>query len=435
MHGWNDPLDQEGAQRPVPPTGEPPHRSSGQPSPAYPDWDGYQSYGSAAYASLPGPVDPHRTGPSGGDDTLPSGLPHPGHPEAYHANPDGYRYEPDADRYPTDGYRYEPDADRYPTDGYRYESDGYPYVADGYHQQSDGYRHGADGYRHERTPSRDEVFHDDRVRGTTGWTGATSGAPVAHRTADARRRSGRRLPRPTLAAGAAAVVALAVMVGAGVAFLPTGNEGQQPLVAEGAGGLPVDGGSASTGAADTAGDPTGTPSATTSPNASPSPTAKPSPTPVRAKAPTRSIKRTASPAPSRTQAPAGNTGTSSVEQQVVTLVNQERAKAGCGAVTINANLATAAQLHSDDQAARQQMSHTGSDGSDFVQRAKRAGYQYPIGENVAMGYETAAAVMEGWMNSPGHRANILNCDAKAIGVGVATGGGRLYWTQVFGSRA
>ena len=60
----------------------------------------------------------------------------------------------------------------------------------------------------------------------------------------------------------------------------------------------------------------------------------------------------------------------------------------------------------------------------------------PLGENVAVGYPTAEAVMAGWMNSPGHRANILNCAARAMGVGVATGAdGRLYWTQVFGATA
>ncbi|MBO4206358.1 CAP domain-containing protein [Micromonospora echinofusca] len=424
MHGWNDPLDQEGAPRPVPPTGEPPRRSSGQPSRTQPDWNDYQSYGSAAYASLPGPVDPYRTGPSADEHT---------------------------DRYPAGSHRYESDGHPYVADGYRHRPDGYRYDSDGHHSVTEGdYRAvGAGDYRpgaasaYRSFPGGDGMAGDDRDTGDTGWAGYAAsgtagnapGAAAGRRTAAGRRRDRRRFPRPVLAAGAVAVVALAVMAGAGVAFLPTGNEGRQSPVAEGADGFRADGGPAAAGAADTAGDPTGTPSATASPSASTSPTAKPSPTPVRSKAPTRSIKRTASPSPTRSKAPAGNTGTSSVEQQVVTLVNQERAKAGCGAVTINANLATAAQLHSDDQAARQQMSHTGSDGSDFVQRAKRAGYQYPIGENVAMGYETAAAVMDGWMNSPGHRANILNCDARAIGVGVATGGGRLYWTQVFGSRA
>jgi uncharacterized protein YkwD len=121
---------------------------------------------------------------------------------------------------------------------------------------------------------------------------------------------------------------------------------------------------------------------------------------------------------------------------VLTIVNRERAANGCGSVVINSDLAEAARLHSQDQGEHTNMSHTGSDGSDFVERARRAGYTNPIGENVAMGYATPTAVMDGWMNSSGHRANILNCNAKAMGVGVATGAdGRLYWTQVFGSVA
>lgn len=59
-----------------------------------------------------------------------------------------------------------------------------------------------------------------------------------------------------------------------------------------------------------------------------------------------------------------------------------------------------------------------------------------MSENVAMGYASPTAVMDGWMNSQGHRTNILNCDAKAIGVGIAANSaGRLYWTQMFGTVA
>jgi uncharacterized protein YkwD len=80
------------------------------------------------------------------------------------------------------------------------------------------------------------------------------------------------------------------------------------------------------------------------------------------------------------------------------------------------------------------MSHDGSNGSTPWDRSKAAGYDNAIGENVAMGYRDAASVMDGWMNSPGHRANILNCSAKAIGVGLAKASdGSPYWTQLFGS--
>ncbi|GAA0630536.1 CAP domain-containing protein [Streptomyces thermocarboxydovorans] len=116
--------------------------------------------------------------------------------------------------------------------------------------------------------------------------------------------------------------------------------------------------------------------------------------------------------------------------RVVELVNAERAKAGCSAVTVNSKLTKAAQDHSEDMAATGNMSHTGSDGSTPDQRITRAGYSWSAyGENVAYGYSTPEQVMEGWMNSPGHRENILNCNFKEIGVGRSG----TYWTQDFGT--
>ncbi|GAB3955641.1 hypothetical protein GCM10027614_65560 [Micromonospora vulcania] len=116
---------------------------------------------------------------------------------------------------------------------------------------------------------------------------------------------------------------------------------------------------------------------------------------------------------------------------MVDLVNAERAKAGCKALTINTKLMTAAQRHSQDQADHQNMSHTGSDGSDSGVRLDRVGYAWrTYGENVAWNQKTPAAVMDAWMNSSGHRANILNCAFTEIGVGIASSNGP-YWTQVF----
>jgi uncharacterized protein YkwD len=79
-------------------------------------------------------------------------------------------------------------------------------------------------------------------------------------------------------------------------------------------------------------------------------------------------------------------------------------------------------------------SHTGRDGSSFVDRLSRAGYpkEGAAGENIAYGYGTAQAVVNGWMNSDGHRRNILNCSAKSTGVGLAYRGSTAYWTQLFG---
>ena len=78
------------------------------------------------------------------------------------------------------------------------------------------------------------------------------------------------------------------------------------------------------------------------------------------------------------------------------------------------------------------MSHTGSDGSNPGDRIARAGYRFSAwAENVAMGYPDAASVMDGWMNSPGHRANILSGNVTEIGVGLAyAADGAPYWTMV-----
>ncbi|GGR41996.1 hypothetical protein GCM10010251_68640 [Streptomyces aurantiogriseus] len=112
------------------------------------------------------------------------------------------------------------------------------------------------------------------------------------------------------------------------------------------------------------------------------------------------------------------------------LVNSERSKAGCSPVTLNATLSKAAQGHSADMASHQNMSHTGSDGSNPGERITRAGYSWSTyGENVAYGYATPEKVMAGWMSSPGHKRNILNCGFKEIGVGLAQPGN--YWTQDF----
>lgn len=137
-------------------------------------------------------------------------------------------------------------------------------------------------------------------------------------------------------------------------------------------------------------------------------------------------------APAAPSTPKPTATASGVAAQIVQLVNAERSKAGCSAVTLNTTLTKAAQAHSADMAAHQNMSHTGSDGSDPGQRITSAGYEWSAyGENVAYGYSTPEEVMAGWMSSPGHKANILNCSFKEIGVGLAQPGS--YWTQDFGT--
>lgn len=116
-------------------------------------------------------------------------------------------------------------------------------------------------------------------------------------------------------------------------------------------------------------------------------------------------------------------------EAVIADVNQERESAGCSPVTVDSRLSAAAQDHSQDQADRGVMTHTGADGSTAGQRATRAGYRWSrIAENVASGTTSAERVMTMWMNSSGHRANILNCEYRHIGVARVGG----YWTQLFG---
>jgi len=178
---------------------------------------------------------------------------------------------------------------------------------------------------------------------------------------------------------------------------------------------------------------------TASPPARPSVSARPA---TKSATPTKSPRRTAT---ARTTTPARTgssgstrsaaTGDAALEDQVTALVNQERAEAGCDPVRTDERLRTAARGHSRDMATNDYFSHTAPNGSTFVDRVAAAGYprEQAGGENIAMGYRTPAAVMAGWMDSDGHRANILNCDFEAIGVGLARdSNGTAYWTQVFG---
>ncbi|MFJ9546625.1 CAP domain-containing protein [Streptomyces erythrochromogenes] len=130
----------------------------------------------------------------------------------------------------------------------------------------------------------------------------------------------------------------------------------------------------------------------------------------------------------------GGTVNGDAESAVLALVNKERAAAGCGALTSNPKLSAAARGYSDTMARAGVMSHTGPDGSTMTSRVEAAGYKWSnLGENIARGQADADAVMKAWMNSSGHRANILNCAFKEIGIGVHKGDGGPWWTQNFGA--
>jgi uncharacterized protein YkwD len=118
------------------------------------------------------------------------------------------------------------------------------------------------------------------------------------------------------------------------------------------------------------------------------------------------------------------------ELDVVARTNAERARAGCGALRVDGRLAAAARQHSADMVNRHYFEHDSPDGDTPADRASAAGYADYGGENIAYGQTSAAEVMSDWMGSPGHRANILDCEFTAVGVGLDPRG--MYWTQDFG---
>ncbi|WP_432904489.1 CAP domain-containing protein [Micromonospora matsumotoense] len=259
--------------------------------------------------------------------------------------------------------------------------------------------------------------------------------PVGGRlTPTDRDRPRRRLKRPLLIGGAAAAATLVVSLGIGALMLPDDDERADRAAFDApVATAPVIPDAAPSTDAPASPSPSPSPS-TASPTPSPSPsrTVTPTPSPSRTQAASRQTTRGgAIPTAATTTRAATSGGGGSQAQQVVDLVNAERAKAGCAAVTVDDKLTLAAQQHSQDQADHKSMTHTGSDGSNAGQRLDRAGYSWrTYGENVAWNQQTPAAVMNAWMNSSGHRANILNCAFTEIGVGVASSNGP-YWTQNF----
>ena len=270
----------------------------------------------------------------------------------------------------------------------------------------------------------------------------------------ARPKTGLRARGAVLALG---VITVAAGVGATLATTGGDEGGAAGRVdtnaAESPGGGDED---ATTGSASPLATPSGTPSA----SASPSPSVTASAEPKRTASPStasKTAKRTATEKPTgsnsgtsgsgggdRPASSSGGSGSGSgsgggsdangAEAQVLALVNQERSSAGCSPVTANAELTRAADNYSDVMARSGVMSHTGPDGSTMTSRVEAAGYKWStLGENIARGQADAAAVMNAWMNSPGHRANILNCSFKELGVGVHFGDGGPWWTQNFGA--
>ena len=118
------------------------------------------------------------------------------------------------------------------------------------------------------------------------------------------------------------------------------------------------------------------------------------------------------------------------EQEVIRLVNEIRAENGLKALTYDWELARVARYKSQDMKENRYFSHTSPVYGTPFQMIKSFGISYrSAGENIARGYATPQAVVDGWMNSSGHRANILNGSYTHIGVGYVADGN--YWTQMF----
>lgn len=168
------------------------------------------------------------------------------------------------------------------------------------------------------------------------------------------------------------------------------------------------------------------------------PTAAPTKAPEAAAptaAPTKAPEA-ATPTPAPTKAPSVSSNASAMELEVFNLVNQVRAQYGLSSLKWADDLANVARAHSQDMINRKYFSHNDPNGNSPFDRLRNNGINYrTAAENIAYGQRTPQAVMDAWMNSSGHRANILNANVKEIGVGAATASnGTIYWTQMFVAR-
>jgi uncharacterized protein YkwD len=166
-------------------------------------------------------------------------------------------------------------------------------------------------------------------------------------------------------------------------------------------------------------------------NAAPPPPVTQAPTETPPSAAVATPSATAPPSTATTTA-AAVAGNARFEQQVLGLVNAERRRGHCQPVRMDDKLRAAARAHSADMATNNFVDHTGSDGSSPADRMRKAGYPQALSENLARGPGSPQAVVRAWMHDRSDRANILDCDARAMGVGVSFRGRTPFWTQDFG---
>ncbi|MEV4709965.1 CAP domain-containing protein [Micromonospora sp. NPDC049374] len=449
MHGWNDPIDPEHTPRRAEPPTDDPAWLTDRPAPR------------SSYLFGDDPEDPadgwYRDQPT---EQWRSDAAQPYQPAEQSYQPTE-AYQPTEQSYPVAGQ------DWYDASGSFHQETGSFHQEIGRHHRDDDHTavHAADWPTHHASRQESPYAYDDRLDRYAdqpiGYTdrrnayaepvvrphyGPQAGhpelagvdEPPLEPTAGTRRS--RRLPRPLVMGGAAAVATLVVSIGVAALALPGDDSptnttaGEAPVASAPA--VPEEDQELALDLPESE-SPSASPSPSVSPSAataspSPSRTTRPKPAPSRSTAPSRlSADRQGSPSRAASAGPSSSGNVASEAAEVVALVNAERAKAGCGALSIDDKLMTAAQRHSQDQADHRNMSHTGSDGSDPGDRIDRVDYAWrTYGENVAWNQRTPAAVMDAWMNSDGHRANILNCAFTEIGVGVASSNGP-YWTQVF----
>ncbi|MEU3449147.1 CAP domain-containing protein [Streptomyces thermolilacinus] len=240
-----------------------------------------------------------------------------------------------------------------------------------------------------------------------GGTGDDSGGSVAARTV---------APVPSLDGGATGTPATTATTGAGIPSAPPSASAAP---------------SASASRAAT------TPAPTRSASASPAARAT-TPGKRPAAAPDTATTRAdgAEPYRSRATQSGGSGGGGDHISRVIELANAERAKAGCPALRANSLLQKAAQGHADDMAARDYYEHDTPEGLSAGDRIEAAGYRWSTwAENIHRGPGDPATAVRDWMKSPGHRANILNCAFRDIGVGVNMRSNGPWWVQNFGASA
>ena len=183
---------------------------------------------------------------------------------------------------------------------------------------------------------------------------------------------------------------------------------------------------------------TAVPTSTPKPVVTTAPTSKPKPVvttaPTSAPKPAATTAPTSAPKPAATTAPTNTSGNyTAFQKSIVQLVNKERAAVGLNALTENADLDKVATLKSQDMVNLNYFDHTSPTYGSPFDMITQFGIPYSYaGENIAYGQTSPEDVMNGWMNSPGHKANILNSNFTQIGVGVAKkANGQYVWTQTF----